>query len=1371
MDPEVLNDHLALYLRSLSPLHELVLCDASNRHTAIDLGDAELCSWEIVLEDSRDSTAWKQISEQRGLLTLDPQPEIGGRWAEEFKTDCHLVLFRSAEKQSEYKAVLDVVDEVLVCELRGERNDQDAIVLKTSFVHCQSSAIPDYVSDLEITLHQNEFTLRSLVSHRSPSVIPPSVLQFHSYYHSPVLSFPSPTTVVNIADVKQWGLALLTLHSLDTRSAMPVGFTAGIHAWDVLIRRCTTQYMGVGVACIGTKLNSYLGRDFTGWSFQPTGEKWHSNIGYSYGPPRPSYCEGDCITVELDLVHDSLAFYKNNQYLGVAFTGLLRECEESGLFPAVTSYRAGDTIDVVGLRNGQITDTFPGDSPDGLTKWMATWVQGTRHGFGCQEYANGEKRYGVWVNGFCEGCVLSVSASSTAILWFEGDRCCGTATPQQVQEAALSGTVPSIIHQLQDVQPAPLASQPTHTTLSAVTGHSSLSATSLFHFSGTNCAAGITLSEDRFTATCTTNSRCMLLGSRAFQSGRFYWEVRVNSCDVGSLFIGVSSRLPGSSHQCWRDYGFVNNHTIQDHANESYYGVQYYQGDVIGVLLDMDLGRLSFFKYGSEFYYSHNNVIELGVACRNIRTADSLANQSILLYPSFGFRRAGDCITILAEHCLEGEGVTSGRLLRDVLLWKQIACCFGWDDGMVSVKSKVNCAESETNSKEDDDSMDRGKDGVMHWKEKDHTINHDTHDLITRNAAKKTVKAAVEAHWKWYIRANRIRIVSKVGIPVDLDCAPDVLESVQETETHVPIGTRFSQLWYQDKKAHTFWFQEMKTGISHGTAATSAEDPSIDWDQVFSVDLLKDVQSWVNDLSESLHRPLTALTSSQLKSLPRPSDLQCIPSTTLEVMVSLLQLADEVGSTAIPLLHPVHRKNGDQVLPSPFLKSLVTLESKKRLFQSYLEETALTHTHTEDDFDRPLIIPEFRVCRVAAKKAQLSGETTASLVQHSVLNQLAVHMETVPLSSLRKQFNHAEDAGQKRCFFVRLVGEGVYDSGGPYREVLTTAAAVEPFEQLQLATPCSNWEGGTTEEEMWYIRNGQLSPSEYNRICYFWGVTIGIAVRGSVALSLPLSPVFWKQLVGEEISTEDLRLSDEGVLNAIRHWDEVSEACGGPRSVVAALPCSERSKALLLSQNESIGTQQWCYLVGDCIVRDMMIWNQAVIRGITAILPDSILSIFSPAEMKEVVCGGERITVESLQAIAEYGEGVSASANVIQRFWRVVTGFTNTQRSQLLEFVCARTRIPVPPSPPISFKIVVVRGGDATLPQSQTCFSILKLPSYSSDEVMKKQLIYAMENTPTMELDVQLHDAEGWSCRVCSAYSSFTDSTNSSLTHLFKQGF
>ena len=41
VDPDVLQDHLILYLRSFSPLNQLSFCDASNRHIAIDLGNAE----------------------------------------------------------------------------------------------------------------------------------------------------------------------------------------------------------------------------------------------------------------------------------------------------------------------------------------------------------------------------------------------------------------------------------------------------------------------------------------------------------------------------------------------------------------------------------------------------------------------------------------------------------------------------------------------------------------------------------------------------------------------------------------------------------------------------------------------------------------------------------------------------------------------------------------------------------------------------------------------------------------------------------------------------------------------------------------------------------------------------------------------------------------------------------------------------------------------------------------------------------------------------------------------------------------------------------------------------------------------------------
>ena len=149
-------------------------------------------------------------------------------------------------------------------------------------------------------------------------------------------------------------------------------------------------------------------------------------------------------------------------------------------------------------------------------------------------------------------------------------------------------------------------------------------------------------------------------------------------------------------------------------------------------------------------------------------------------------------------------------------------------------------------------------------------------------------------------------------------------------------------------------------------------------------------------------------------------------------------------------------------------------------------------------------------------------------------------------------------------------------------------------------------------------------------------------------------------------------------------------------------------------------------------------------RGMGAVLPLQWITLFTHAELKTLICGNEEIEFRDLQEIAEYAEGVDVHGDVIRRFWNVVEGLSSEDRGKLLEFVCARSRIPAPPHPPISFKIAVVKGGDEMLPQSQTCFSILKIPAYSSEEVMRKQLLYAIYNAPTMELDVQLHDAEGW---------------------------
>jgi hypothetical protein len=65
---------------------------------------------------------------------------------------------------------------------------------------------------------------------------------------------------------------------------------------------------------------------------------------------------------------------------------------------------------------------------------------------------------------------------------------------------------------------------------------------------------------------------------------------------------------------------------------------------------------------------------------------------------------------------------------------------------------------------------------------------------------------------------------------------------------------------------------------------------------------------------------------------------------------------------------------------------------------------------------------------------------------------------------------------------------------------------------------------------------------------------------------------------------------------------------------------------------------------------------------------------------------------------------------------------------------------------PMNFKIQLQKTDfpDDFLPHAQTCFFSLSLPLYSTKDILKSKLLYAINNSPNMDADVRLHSAEGW---------------------------
>jgi hypothetical protein len=118
--------------------------------------------------------------------------------------------------------------------------------------------------------------------------------------------------------------------------------------------------------------------------------------------------------------------------------------------------------------------------------------------------------------------------------------------------------------------------------------------------------ANVTLSEGGAVATQTRGSYFTLTTTGTeLTEGKHYWEVELLSMNMGCLFIGISRPNLNPAGTYWNgdstDVWFIsaNSGSLYGNGLHSVAGAgRYKQGDRVGVLLDLNVGSLRFFKNG-----------------------------------------------------------------------------------------------------------------------------------------------------------------------------------------------------------------------------------------------------------------------------------------------------------------------------------------------------------------------------------------------------------------------------------------------------------------------------------------------------------------------------------------------------------------------------------------------------------------------------------------------------------------------------------------------------------------------------------------------------------------------------------------------------
>mmetsp|Transcript_9241 Transcript_9241/g.13151 ORF Transcript_9241/g.13151 Transcript_9241/m.13151 type:complete len:1880 (+) Transcript_9241:270-5909(+) len=434
-------------------------------------------------------------------------------------------------------------------------------------------------------------------------------------------------------------------------------------------------------------------------------------------------------------------------------------------------------------------------------------------------------------------------------------------------------------------------------------------------------------------------------------------------------------------------------------------------------------------------------------------------------------------------------------------------------------------------------------------------------------------------------------------------------------------------------------------------------------------------------------------------------------------------------------------------------RNLFFCSTKRLLLDSITDATATPTPLSHDEYELPREIRTVRINRLKARRA-MDGIDTVSKRKHSVFSQLHNETKSWGGAALRRGFVAKGHGGQKRAFKVKLIGEGVNDYSGPYREVFTDA--VQEVVRLDEAgrgalgilepTPNNTSEIGDNRELFMFstcnrdlttksldtnsfgsveehrIKNSFSSLTaardetsrEVEEALVFLGRMVGTACRHGITVDLPVGlESVWRPIVEEQVDIMT-RLGELDLL-ASRQYTELSE-----------LP-----PPLLWWQQRMLNS---------------------FVEGMSHVMPVEIFPLFTGVELRDILCGNPNVDVDLLRSVVEY-EGYKESDDVIKYFWEALREMSIDERKKFLQFVWARTRLPMKESDFDSpFKIQRDTGNDGddadkALPSASTCFFSLTLPEYSSKELLTEKLIFAIENVCTMESDYVTNDAEvgeGW---------------------------